>query len=263
MRITRFLNASTTILGPNRVEAIAGTSQKARDGHIVEMRGMDTSAFLRSGTVLWGHNPDAVVGTPVAGRVDASGNLLLTIDFAPEGVSDRADETRRLVKAGVVRNLSIGFDVIDATPLDPKKPRAGLRVTRSELLEVSFVAVPANSGAVVTARAARAGKVLSGENAGALRDAHDLAERCRSTIADVLDGAGEERDADFERRQRQCEALALRQTHHEQEIEIASPAFRQQQVKALKGELARLNDRFDFASRQRSLAIINELAAIR
>jgi len=151
--MVRLFDASTSMLGPDRVEAIAGTSKLARDGHIVEMKGMDTRAFMRSGTILWSHDPNVPVGTPAATRVDGDGNLRITIDFAPIGMSDRADEVRRLVKAGIIRNLSIGFDPIESKPLDPKNPRRGMHITRSELLEVSFVSVPADVGAVVTARA--------------------------------------------------------------------------------------------------------------
>lgn len=225
-RLTRLLDTSTSVLGPNRVEAIAGTSAKARDGHIVEMRGMDISAFLRSGAILWGHDPDQPVGNPISGRVDSAGNLRLVIDFAPDGISARADEIRRLVKSGIVRCMSIGFDVLDAEPLDPAKPRGGLRVTRSELLECSFTTIPADSGALVTARAARAGKMLSGANADALRQAHDHVENGRAMIAQVLDGAGECPDpddgedmGDQERRRRMADLLSLKGIGYEHEFD--------------------------------------------
>lgn len=211
--INRFVAATTEQLGPNRVEAIAGTSAKARDGHIVDMRGMDISAFASHGTILWSHDPDQPVGVPIACRIDAAGNLRITLDFAPAGASERADEVRNLVKAGIIRNMSIGFEPIEMKPLDPTKPRGGQHITRSELLEVSFVSVPSDTGAIVTARA---GKTLSGSNAAALRQAHRLADKCRSTLADVLGEAGEMGEADgpdgdYEYRQRQLDALRLAQ----------------------------------------------------
>jgi HK97 family phage prohead protease len=209
----RFLDVSTKVVGANEVECIAGTSDRARDGHIVDMMGMDIRAFLKSGTILFQHDPSVPVGIPADGRVDSAGKLRLKITFAPDGDSDEADKVRRLVKSGIVRNLSIAFDPLDFEPLDPKNPRAGQRVTRSELLEVSFVSVPADAGAIVTARTlARAGKVLSGANADILRQAHDAAELCRD-IADVLEGAGEGRTTDEEQdrecRRRQFDYLQL------------------------------------------------------
>jgi hypothetical protein len=91
-------------------------------------------------------------------------------------------------------------------------PRGGQRILRAELLEVSFVSVPADPGAVVTARAARAGNALSASNEQALRDAHQLADQCRSTLAGVLDGActdAPRAQLGFEHRQRELDAITL------------------------------------------------------
>jgi hypothetical protein len=52
-----------------------------------------------------------------------------------------------------VRGISAGFDPTDAEPLDPTKgTRGGMHITASELLEVSFCAVPVDTGAIVVAR---------------------------------------------------------------------------------------------------------------
>jgi hypothetical protein len=87
------LDTSTSVL-PEPVEAIAGTSNLARDGHVVDMRGMDTQAFMRAGTILWAHDQQQPVGNPVSCYVDGGGNLRIVVDFAPEGVSSTADEIR-------------------------------------------------------------------------------------------------------------------------------------------------------------------------
>jgi hypothetical protein len=74
-------------------------------------------------------------------------------EFAPIGISSRADEVRALVKSGVVTGVSCGFDILESQPHDKNKgPRGGLRITKSRLLEVSFVAVPADAYAGVIAR---------------------------------------------------------------------------------------------------------------
>jgi uncharacterized protein len=76
------------------------------------------------------------------------------VQFPPEGTSAKADEVYGLIRAGVVNVASIGFLPIDAEPLDSKQPWAGQRFLKSELMEFSFVSVPANRGATVVDRSA-------------------------------------------------------------------------------------------------------------
>ena len=61
--------------------------------------------------------------------------------FRPTGISPKADEVRGLVKNGIVSGVSVGFDVLDGEPLDPKQPHGGQRFTKWELLECSFCSV--------------------------------------------------------------------------------------------------------------------------
>jgi hypothetical protein len=51
-----------------------------------------------------------------------------------------------------VEGCAVGFDPKEGTPLDPARPRGGQRFTKVELLEVSFVSVPSDTGASVTER---------------------------------------------------------------------------------------------------------------
>ncbi|MCW1984988.1 UNVERIFIED_ORG: HK97 family phage prohead protease [Sphingomonas sp. R1F5B] len=148
--LTRLLPTTATAIDANRIEAIAGTSDKARDGNIVDMSRMDTTTFLRSGTILWSHDPKEPVGIPYACAIDVNGRLRIGVEFAPLGASDTADKIHRLVQAGIIRNMSIGFMPIEMAPLDPRLPKGGQRITRSELCEVSFVSVPSDRGAIIT-----------------------------------------------------------------------------------------------------------------
>jgi hypothetical protein len=87
----------------------------------------------------------------------SSNEIGVRIKFAPPGVSAIADETRGLVKAGVLKGISAGVLPLEVEPLDPKNPYGGQRLVRAELLEISFVPVPASATALVTARAFRPG----------------------------------------------------------------------------------------------------------
>jgi hypothetical protein len=62
-------------IAENRTRVIAATNQLARDGHILEPAGIETANFLRVGTILFNHDADVAVGTPVAAGLDTEGNL--------------------------------------------------------------------------------------------------------------------------------------------------------------------------------------------
>lgn len=203
--------AEIKTLGDNEVEVIISTSALARDGHILEPAGCDLSNYQANPIVLWQHNPDVPVGRASEIAV-ASDKIRARITFAPNGISPKADEVRGLVKNGIVSGVSVGFDVIDAEPLDEKQPRGGQRFTKWELLECSFCSVPADPGAAVTARAqqqersnmtstqTRAGKKNAAANKKQLDDAKDHLERAmerHKALGDQMDnirdmGEGEE-----------------------------------------------------------------------
>ncbi|KUR73861.1 HK97 family phage prohead protease [Novosphingobium sp. FSW06-99] len=213
--IRKLIAAQISNLGPDEVEVVMSTSALARDGHVLVPQGCQLANYRANPIVLWSHSPDHPIGN--AENISVGSNQIgARIRFAPTGISHKADEIRGLTKAGIIRAVSVGFDPIDMVPLDPKKPRGGQRITAWELLELSFVSVPADTGAVVTARAAREGKAISSANAAILKQAHDDAERCRAAIAGVVAGAGgavcgegDTQTADFERRQRARAALEL------------------------------------------------------
>src|SRR5262249_35085811 len=107
--------------------------------------------YRKNPVILWNHDPAAPVGRALIyeQRADA---LEAQIDFAPQGISDLADQICGLVKAGVINAVSIGFKPLNQEPVDPRDRRAGPRIPRAELLETSFVAVPADQGAIVLER---------------------------------------------------------------------------------------------------------------
>jgi HK97 family phage prohead protease len=143
--------AALRAVGPREFRFTASTDQLARDGHILLPSGLQLGNYRKNPIVLWQHNPaQPVARCTQIGVVD--GELRGTAVFAPLGTTPQADEVCGLVKSGVVTALSIGFDPIDAEPLDPKKPRGGLRISRAELLGISLVSVPADTGALITER---------------------------------------------------------------------------------------------------------------
>jgi HK97 family phage prohead protease len=150
--IRKLVRAQINTLGEDEVEVVMSTASLARDGHILIPQGCILENYRANPIALWSHDPDLPVGNAENIAVEAD-QITARVRFAPLGISVKADEVRGLVKAGVIRAVSIGFDPIEGEPLDPKKPRGGQRVSAWELLELSFVSVPSDVGAVVTQRA--------------------------------------------------------------------------------------------------------------
>jgi len=138
-------------IGEDEVAGLCITGSLARDGDIWVPSGIDLAAYKRNPVVLRDHDPMRVIGTASAIGLTSDGNgIAIRIQFAPPGVSDIADEARGLAKAGMLRGISAGIDPIESEPL--RDGTRGVRITSAELLEVSLVAIPADSDALVTAR---------------------------------------------------------------------------------------------------------------
>lgn len=202
-KMMRFLvPAEISTLGDDEVRVIMSTAALARDGHILMPQGCQLANYRKNPIVLWSHNADQPVGNAEDIAAGAS-QIAARVRFAPLGISPKADEIRGLTKAGVIRCTSISFDPITMKPRDPKNPRGGQVISVWELLEMSFVSIPSDTGAIVTARALREGEAL---------DRGAETER-RQRDVDRLTLAGEghtiARDATFDRRQRQLAAAVL------------------------------------------------------
>lgn len=106
----------------------------------------DRRAFAWEGDrlpLLWNHRTDEVVGSVRAVSVDGDG---LKVRGRLNLEVQRAREIRAMLIAGDISGLSIGFRRL------ADEPRAkGIRhITKAELVEVSFVAMPSVPGSRVT-----------------------------------------------------------------------------------------------------------------
>lgn len=118
----------------------------------------DRSAFAwegRSLPLLWSHNPGDVVGSVRSIVVEDAGLKIrgrLNLDV------QRAREVRSMLQAGDIAGLSIGF-----RRLKDEARSGGVRhITKAELREVSFVAMPSVPGSGVTSiRTSETGRVTS------------------------------------------------------------------------------------------------------
>jgi HK97 family phage prohead protease len=136
----------------NGMEFILSDESVDRMGDVISATGWDIANFTKNPIALFNHRTDFPIGKWRNLRVEKNtlrGHLVL----APEGTSPRIDEIRRLIEAGILRAVSVGFRPSDYEPLNDSEGKAvGFRFTKQELLETSLVAVPANPNALQVAK---------------------------------------------------------------------------------------------------------------
>lgn len=153
MDMTRKLlgEATVTLADQRLVTVICSTSDPDRMGDIIVQTGIDLSAYRKNPVVLWGHSADVPIAKAI--QIDVKdGKLQATVQFPPEGDDEDSDWVYGKIKAGIVNATSVGFIPTDYVPIDPKEPWGGYKFLKSELLEFSFVSVPANAGCLIVGR---------------------------------------------------------------------------------------------------------------
>lgn len=127
--------------GEGLITGVATTPSTDRMGDIVEPEG---AVFKLPIPLLWQHDSRQPIGMVERAKVTPAG--IEVVARIARGVSSRIDEAWTLIKAGLVRGLSIGFNAIEAADI---KGTYGLRFTKWEWLELSAVTIPANSDASI------------------------------------------------------------------------------------------------------------------
>jgi HK97 family phage major capsid protein/HK97 family phage prohead protease len=121
------------------IEGIASTPSTDRMGDVVEPKGAKFSLPL---PLLWQHDAKQPIGHVLAAKVTDAG-ISITAQIA-KNVLPQIDNAWALIKAGLVRGLSIGFSPIEEADISGTY---GVRFTKWEWLELSAVTIPANADA--------------------------------------------------------------------------------------------------------------------
>ena len=123
-----------------------------RMGDIITVEGWQLTAFKKNPIALFGHNGTFPIGKWHNVRTEA-GALRGNLQLAPEGTSPRIDELRRLVDAGILKAVSVGFRDLESEPRkDADGNWLGFTFKKQELVECSLVSVPANTNALAVAK---------------------------------------------------------------------------------------------------------------
>jgi HK97 family phage prohead protease len=126
------------------VDFVISTAARDRDGDRIPLDAWRLDDFKRNPIVLFGHDAQRPIAQALNVRRDGDA-LVATVQFPPSGVSELADETFGLIRAGVLRAASVGFRPI-APPI--QNEFGGRDYPDVTLLEFSIVTIPANTEAL-------------------------------------------------------------------------------------------------------------------
>jgi len=101
--------------------------------------------------LLWGHDSDDPIGWVTAARISAKGievDCEVYDEPTPGALKDSLDTYWQMLKAKLVRGLSIGFNAIETARIEGSY---GLKYLSWNWLELSCVTIPANQEASITA----------------------------------------------------------------------------------------------------------------
>lgn len=133
--------------GKRTFKGIASTPTADRTGDIVEPKG---AQFKLPIPFLWMHDNADPIGWITAARVTEKGIEVEgeVADIEEEGaLKDRLTNAWQMLKAKLVRGLSVGFKPIEASRIEGT---FGMRYTKWLWFELSAVTVPANADASIT-----------------------------------------------------------------------------------------------------------------
>jgi HK97 family phage major capsid protein/HK97 family phage prohead protease len=138
--------------GGEPLEFVLSDNSVDRVGDVVEQN-WELAHFRDQPIALFNHDRDSIIGTWKDVRVEGN-RLIGKLVPAAAGTNPLVDSVRSLLEQKILRAVSVGFRVLKKELLNDKADEyfGPFRFIKSELLEASLVAVPANPNAVQLAR---------------------------------------------------------------------------------------------------------------
>ena len=123
-------------------KVIISTEDRDRQGEIVSLDGWDFSFYKMNPVVLWCHDYWSMpVATCLTVGVETIGNKRMLVATGKWAPTDEAQQLRKLYDGGFLTTTSVGF-------IPKEFDNDTGTITKQELLEFSFVPIPANPFAV-------------------------------------------------------------------------------------------------------------------
>lgn len=134
----------------NGQEFVLSDETPDRMDDVIMADAWDLASFQKNPIALFNHNSNAPIGKWANVRV-VDKQLRGHLELAPAGTSDRIDEIGKLIDAGILRAVSVGFRPKESRPR-PESNYGGLFFTKAELVETSLCSVGANPNALALAK---------------------------------------------------------------------------------------------------------------
>ena len=179
-------------------------NELSRDGVSVDIEGMDFSNYEKNPVVLYAHDFSGRTdsgGLPIGRTLGltrtADGRVRAEFEFL-EGDAF-AERVRNAWERGFLRGASIGWRPIETLPGARGRNGQGARVVRSELIEWSIVAVPADPDALRGAHSRVMRELVGEESANTQINTHRRAAMPNTEIQDINRTINQVRDFARER----------------------------------------------------------------
>ena len=127
------------------VSVLASTEDTDRDQEVIKQDGIDLKHFKKNPVILFAHKySETPIGRAINTKITDAG-LQIDIKFASKKANPLGQQVKELMKEGILKAVSIGF-----IPKERDENNPAI-ITKSEMLELSIVPVPANPHALALA----------------------------------------------------------------------------------------------------------------
>lgn len=133
------LKAANESEDSGRFKVVISTDEVDRQGDVIDQNGWDFANYKNNPVVLWAHKYDELPVATCDKIYSEGGKTIAEGKFVPGSIYPFAQTVRQMFDAGFLNTTSVGYI--------PREMQ-GKTTTKSELLEFSFVPVPANAGAL-------------------------------------------------------------------------------------------------------------------
>ena len=125
--------------GENEYKIIASTACIDRQGDVIDQNGWLTENYMKNPVMLWAHDYSELPVAKCTKLEVIEQQLVCSFQFASAEGNPKAAQIKTLYDEGFMNAVSVGFI--------PKEQNGNV-ITKAELLEISFVPVPANQEAL-------------------------------------------------------------------------------------------------------------------